>query len=46
MTDNLDNPLGNIFISHRAIATIAAQTALSFVWSRRFHIQETSSGES
>ena len=29
MTDNVDNPLGNIFISHRAIATIAAQTALS-----------------
>lgn len=29
MTENIDNPLGNIFISHRAIATIAAQTALS-----------------
>ncbi|MBN2677688.1 MAG: Asp23/Gls24 family envelope stress response protein [Anaerolineaceae bacterium] len=29
MTNNTDNPLGNVFISHRAIATIAAQTALS-----------------
>lgn len=29
MTDNLENTLGNIFITHRAIATIAAQTALS-----------------
>jgi uncharacterized alkaline shock family protein YloU len=29
MTENINNPLGNIFISHRAIATIAAQTALS-----------------
>jgi len=29
MTDNIDNPLGNIFITHRAIATIAAQTALT-----------------
>jgi uncharacterized alkaline shock family protein YloU len=29
MTDNIENTLGNIFISHRAIATIAAQTALS-----------------
>ncbi len=29
MTENIDNPLGNIFITHRAIATIAAQTALT-----------------
>jgi uncharacterized alkaline shock family protein YloU len=29
MTDNINNPLGNIFITHRAIATIAAQTALT-----------------
>jgi uncharacterized alkaline shock family protein YloU len=29
MTDNKENTYGNIFITHRAIATIAAQTALS-----------------
>ena len=29
MSDKTENTLGNIYISHRAIATIAAQTALS-----------------
>jgi len=29
MTEKIENKLGNIYISHRAIATIAAQTALS-----------------
>ncbi len=29
MTDNGNNPLGTIFVSHRAIATIACQAALS-----------------